>query len=194
MRQFNDPFFEKENLIALQGYSLQVFASGRVKVTFWEVGNRRIEYYAEWPKRDTEAYRRQHKRSVEHLTHHFEIVDTLRTKSDARAILRVHAKGDNNKTADNAHVLLSYSTNECIVVMNTLVHVWELPSEVLQAFFERSGPRQGASSVFNEYMPSYEHDWENATFGVVDYRRGFRSPKRNQHPGQANNNDDHLFY
>ena len=126
--------------------------------------------------------------------HHFDLVDTLRTESDARATLRVHVKGDNNKTADNAHVLLSYSTNECIVVMNTLVHSWELPSEVLQAFFERSGPRQGASSVFNECMPSYEHDWEDATFGVADYRKGFRSPKINQHPSHASNNDDGLSF
>lgn len=194
MTKYLDTFFEQEHLMELQGYRLQVFASGRVKLSFLDFGNRSTEYYAEWPKRDTEAYRRQRKRSVEHIPHHFDLVDTLRTQSDARAILRVHAKGDNNKTADNAHVLLSYSTNECIVVLNTLVQTWELPSEVLQVFFERSGPRQGASSVFNEYMPSYEHDWEDATFSVADYRKGFRSPKIKQHPSHATENDDHLFY
>ena len=165
-----------------------------MKLSFPDVGNRSTEYYAEWPKRDTEAYLRQRKRSVEHVPHHIDLVDTLRTERSTRAILSIHLKGDNNKTADNAHVLLSYSTNECIVVMNTLVHSWELPSEVLQAFFERSGPRQGASSVFNECMPSYEHDWEDATFGVADYRKGFRSPKINQHPSHASNNDDGLSF
>ena len=194
MTKYLDTFFEQEHLMELQGYRLQVFASGRVKLSFPDVGNRSTEYYAEWPKRDTEAYRRQHKRSVEHIPHHFDLVDTLRIERSTRAILRVHVKGDNNKTADNAHVLLSYSTNECIVVMDMLVHSWELPSEVVQAFFERSGPRQGSSSVFNEYMPSYEHDWEDATFSVTDYRKGFRSPKINHHPGRASNNDDDLLF
>ena len=193
MTKYLDTFFKQEHLMELQGYRLQVFASGRVKLFFSVAGSKSVDYYSEWPKRDTEAYRRQHKRSVEHIPHHFDLVDTLRTESDARAILRVHVKGDNNKTADNAHLLLSYSTNECIVVMNALVHSWELPSEVLRAFFERSGPRQGASSVFNEYMPSYEHDWEDAAFSVADYRKGFRSPKINQHPSYATENDDHLF-
>ena len=194
MTKYLDTFFEQEHLMELQGYRLQVFASGRVKLSFLDVGNRSTEYYAEWPKRDTEAYRRQHKRSVEYIPHHFDLVDTLRTESDARATLRVHVKGDNNNTADNSHVLLSYSTNECIVVMNTLVHSWELPSEVLQAFFERNGPRKGVSSVFNEYMPSYEHDWEDTTFGVADYRKGFRSPQINRQPGHAIMDDDDLSY
>ena len=194
MTKYLDTFFEQKHLTELQGYRLQVFASGRVKLSFLDVGNRSVEYYAEWPKRDTEAYRRQYKRSVEHIPHHFELVDTLRTESDARAILRVHAKGDNNKTADNAHILLSYSTSECAVVLNALVHTWELPSEVLQKFYERNGPRKGVSSVFNEYMPSYEHDWEDATFDMSDYRQGFRSPKINQHPSHAINNDDHLSF
>ena len=194
MNKYFDTFFEQEHLLELQGYRLQVFASGRVKLSFLDVGNRSFEYYAEWPKRDIEAYRRQHKRSVEHIPHHFDLVDTLRTESCARATLRVHAKGDNNKTADNAHVLLSYSTNKCIVVMNTLVHIWKLPSEVLQAFIERNGPRTGVPSVFNEYMPSYEHDWEDATFGVADYRQGFRSPHTNQRPSHAINYDDDLLY
>ena len=194
MTKYLDTFFEQERLMELQGYRLQVFASGRVKLSFLDVGNRSIEYYGEWPKRDTEAYRRQHKRSGEHIPHHFDLLDTLGTERSTRAILRVHVKGDNNKTADNAHVLLSYSTNECIVVMNTLVHIWKLPSEVLLAFFERSGPRKGVPSVFNEYMPSYEHDWEDATFDAADYRKGFRSPKINQQSSHAINNDDDLFY
>ena len=194
MTKYLDTFFEQKHLTELQGYRLQVFASGRVKLSFLDVGNRSVEYYAEWPKRDKEAYRRQYKRSVEHIPHHFELVDTLRTESDARAILRVHAKGDNNKTADNAHILLSYSTSECAVVMNALVHTWELPSEVLQKFYERNGPRKGVSSVFNEYMPSYEHDWEDATFDMSDYRRGFRSPKINKHASHAIINDDHLSF
>lgn len=194
MNKYCDAFFEQQHLAELQGYRLQVFASGRVKLSFLDVGNRSVEYYAEWPKRDTEAYRRQHKRSAEHMPHHFDVVDTLRTQSDARAILRVHAKGDNNKTADNAHVLLSYSENECILVMNTLAHIWELPTEATQTFYERNGARTGVPSVFNEYMPSYEHDWETATFHKADYKEGFRSPKINQHPSHAINNDDDPLY
>ena len=194
MNKYFDTFFEHEHLMELQGYRLQVFASGRVKLSFLDVGNRSVEYYAEWPKRDTEAYRRQHKRSVEHIPHHFDLVDTQRTESGARATLRVHAKGDNNKTADNAHVLLSYSTNECIVVMNALVHSWELPSEVMQKFFERNGPRKGVSSVFNEYMPSYEHDWEDASFDEQDYRKGYRSPNANRlHAHEFTSHDELTF-
>ena len=79
MTKYLDTFFEHEHLMELQGYRLQVFASGRVKLSFPDVGNRSTEYYAEWPKRDTEAYRRQHKRSVEHSPQHFDLVDTLRT-------------------------------------------------------------------------------------------------------------------
>ena len=65
MTKYLDTFFEQEHLIELQGYRVQVFASGRVKLSFPDVGNRSTEYYAEWLKRDTEAYRRQRKRSVE---------------------------------------------------------------------------------------------------------------------------------
>ena len=57
MNKYLDTFFEQEHLMELQGYRLQVFASGRVKLSFLDVGNRSFEYYAEWPKRDIEVFR-----------------------------------------------------------------------------------------------------------------------------------------
>jgi hypothetical protein len=175
--KFHEPLFELQSLTALQGYSLQVFASGRMKLTLSDAGTQRYEYYADWPKRDTEAYRRQRKRSFDNLPNHFNIVDTLRAERDCRGILRIHEKGDNNRTADNAHVLISYSADVCFVVLNELIHTWELPPEVIQEFYSRAGERRGVSSIFNEYVPSFEHDWENATFTLKDYRCGYRIPK-----------------
>jgi hypothetical protein len=65
--KFHESLFELQSLTALQGYSLQVFASGRIKLTFSDAGTQRYEYYADWPKRDTEAYHRQRKRSFDNL-------------------------------------------------------------------------------------------------------------------------------
>jgi len=45
---------------------------------------------------------------------------------------------------------------------------------VIQALLSASGPRKGAASCFNEYMPSYEHDWYAATFQCSEYDVGFR--------------------
>ena len=58
----------------------------------------------------------------------------------------------------------------CHMVLNTLHHAWELPTEAVQAVHLRGGPKVGAASIFNEYMPSYEHDWMDAVFGAADYR------------------------
>ena len=44
MNKYCDAFFEQHHLAELQGYRLQVFASGRVKLSFLDVGNRSIEY------------------------------------------------------------------------------------------------------------------------------------------------------
>ena len=46
---------------------------------------------------------------------------------------------------------------------------WELPIEAVQAVHLRDGPRVGAANIFNQYMPSYEHDWMDAVFGSADY-------------------------
>ena len=39
--KFHEPLFELQSLTALQGYSLQVFASGRMKLTLSDAGTRR---------------------------------------------------------------------------------------------------------------------------------------------------------
>ena len=182
MKDFYNPSFELEALSELQGYSLQVFASGRVKLSFHNSHIQRYEYYAEWPKRDTEAFARQRKRSEEWCAHHFDLVDTLRSQWECRAILRVHLKGDNNKTADNAHVLMSCSQNLCVVVLSGLVHFWEIPTDVIQGFWGRQGAQKGVPSIFNEYMPSFEHDWSESHFCEDDYKKGYRNPARHAVP------------
>lgn len=82
----------------------------------------------------------------------------------------MHLKGDNNATVDHAHALTNINRKTCHVVLNTLHHTWELPTDAVQALHLRVGPKVGAASIFNEYLPSYEHDWMEAVFGSEDYR------------------------
>jgi hypothetical protein len=63
MKKFYDPKLSLETLQTYQGYSLQVFTSGRIKLSFHISHTRRVEYYAERPKRFREAYAKQHQRS-----------------------------------------------------------------------------------------------------------------------------------
>ena len=132
MNNYANHNFTPEALETFQGYSLQAFASGRIKLSFHRTHIHRDEYYAERPKRDAEAYHRQRRRSAEALPNHFALVDTLRTDRACGATLRVHLKGDNNKTADNAHVLLSWSIccgAEAMIVnvsFNSLFYGWLL--------------------------------------------------------------------
>ena len=190
MKTYTDPNFTPEVLESFQGYSLQAFASGRIKLSFHRTQAQRDEYYAERPKRDAEAYHRQRRRSAEALPNHFGLVDTLRTDRVWGAILRVHLKGDNNKTADNAHVLLSWSKNVCLVVLEQMVHAWELPSEAMISLCDGQGSRQGAASIFNEYMPSYEHDWQAADFNLTHYAKGYRPLETGTHFAAPKADDD----
>jgi hypothetical protein len=41
----------------------------------------------------------------------------------------------------------------------------------VQALHLRGGPKVGAASIFNQFMPSYEHDWMDALFGFEAYRQ-----------------------
>lgn len=193
MNNYTDPNFTHEALDSFQGYSLQAFASGRIKLSFHRNNAQRKEYYADRPKRDAEAYCRQRTRSAEALPNHFALVDTLRTNRACGAILRVHLKGDNNKTADNAHVLLSWSNNVCLVVLEQMVHAWELPTEAMISLCEGQGSRQGAASIFNEYMPSYEHDWQASDFNLTHYAKGYRPLKTGTHFAASKDDDDLNF-
>jgi len=194
MTDYTDPTFNRDTLKTFQGYSLQVFSSGRIKLSFHRTHTDRVEYYAEWPKRDAEAFDRQQRRSLETNPNHFALVDLLRSQCSTLAILRIHLKGNNNATADNAHVLLLPSTNTCHVILGTLHHRWEFPSEVMQAFYSRRGSRKGSASIFNEYMRSYDHDWDDASFTADDYSIGVRSAKPVQHRHWSIEDDPDLSF
>ena len=55
MTKYFDPYLSQEILETYQGYSLQVFASGRIKLSFHRSHKDRAEYYAVRPKRSGEA-------------------------------------------------------------------------------------------------------------------------------------------
>jgi hypothetical protein len=167
-----------EVLERYQGYSLQVFTSGRIKLAFHHSHTDRVEYYADCPKRHREAYTRQVKRSATALPEHYAVTEALLNASPATLTYRVHLKRDNNATADNAHVILETETDTCHVVLNDLHHQWVLPPTVCQALLARSGPRKGAAACFNEYLQAYDHDWQDATFTPADYREGYRAPDK----------------
>ena len=50
------------------------------------------------------------------------------------------------------------------VVLDALHHQWFLPRPVVNALLEASGPKKGHGSILNEYMATYEYDWEDAVF------------------------------
>ena len=59
MTKYIDPKLSQEALETYQGYSLQVFTSGRIKLSFHKSHKShkyRVEYYAECPRRFKEAY------------------------------------------------------------------------------------------------------------------------------------------
>jgi len=170
MNKYYDANLSQETLETYQGYSLQVFTSGRIKLSFHITHKHRNEYYAVRPNRFREAYAKQHQRSQLAYPEHFGLVSDILATCPNTLIHRVHLKGDNNATVDHAHALTDISGTTCHVVLNTLHHAWELPTEAVQAVHLRGGPKVGAASIFNEYMPSYEHDWMDAVFGAADYR------------------------
>ena len=62
--KYLDQNLTQETLETYQGYSLQVFTSGRIKLSFHRSHKDRVEYYADCPKRGREAYARQVNRSA----------------------------------------------------------------------------------------------------------------------------------
>jgi len=167
MTKYFDQKLSQDALETYQGYSLQVFTSGRFKLSFHITHAQRVEYYGECPKRYRTAYENQHSRSHQNMAEHFEIVADVLAASPHSLVHRVHLKGDNNATADNAHIVT-----------------------------DTDASRKGAASCFNEYMPSYEHDWQDIEFEMTDWHKGYRSPCK----AQANNgfhavphHDDDMF-
>ena len=76
----------------------------------------------------------------------------------------MHLKGDINATADNAHVLILTEKKHLHVLLDTLTHQWQLPIQVINSLVKASGPKKGRTAIFNEYMASYQQDWEHMTF------------------------------
>jgi hypothetical protein len=192
MNKYYDPKLSLETLQTYQGYSLQVFTSGRIKLSFHISHTQRVEYYAERPKRFREAYAKQRQRSSQGIPKHFALVDRIFENSPNTLIHRIHLKADNNATADHAHVLTDISNDRCHVILNTLCHHWDLPKNVVQTLHLRGGPKRGTASIFNEYMPSYEHDWEDARFTLKDYQYGYREQHNTR--GIADQNEERFDF
>ena len=64
MTKYIDPKLSQDALETYQGYSIQVFTSGRIKLSFHKSHKDRVEYYAVKPKRSREAYKSQYDRSA----------------------------------------------------------------------------------------------------------------------------------
>ena len=77
MNKYDDPNLSPQTLQTYQGYSLQVFTSGRIKLSFHISHTHRVEYYGECPKRFREAYARQAQRSFQVMSEHFACVDAI---------------------------------------------------------------------------------------------------------------------
>jgi hypothetical protein len=194
MTKYFDPDLSQETLETYQGYSLQVFASGRIKLSFHRSHKDRAEYYAVKPKRFREAYRRQYDRSASSMPEHYRLIEQLLAEHPESLLYRVHRKGDGNATADNAHVIVLMEKRRLHVLLDTLHHRWELPVQVLKALLSARGPKRGSPAIFNEYMASYQHDWEDVSFREQDYGEGYRADTFNRSVHHDDNRDDDLTF
>jgi hypothetical protein len=170
------PEFTPDILTTYLGYHLQLFRSGRAKISFQITPQKKVEFYADRPKRDRQGLLRQKKRAVTAIPKHFDLIATILSTAPDAKVFRLHEKGNNNATADNAHLLLSVEQATLWLVMSEVTHQWELTTPLAQILLEAKGKRLGEASIFNEYMPTYEHDWEDAEFGLDDYKVGPRIP------------------
>ena len=194
MTKYFDPDLSPETLQTYQGYSLQVFASGRIKLNFHRSHKDRAEYYAVKPKRFREAYRRQYDRSASSMPEHYRLIEQLLAEHPESLVYRVHRKGDSNATADHAHLIVLMEKRLLHVLLGTLHHRWELPVPVLKALLSARGPRRGSPAIFNEYMASYQHDWEDVSFREQDYGEGYRADTFNRSVHHDDNRDDDLTF
>ena len=194
MTKYIDPKLSQEILETYQGYSLQVFTSGRIKLSFHKSHKSRVEYYAVKPKRSREAYKRQYDRSALTKPEHYQLIEELLAEHPNSLIYRVHLKGDINATADNAHVLILIDKGFLYLVLGKLTHQWQLPIQVINALPTARGPKKGRSAIFNEYMASYQHDWVDMTFTEQDYRDGYRADTGNRSVHQVSHQDDDFTF
>lgn len=180
MTVFIRPEFTPSTLPTFNGYHLQIFASGRAKISLQTVtNNKKTEFYTALPKRDRDGLRRQQSRSLEALPDHFARIDQLLSDHPDAKVFRLHAKGDNNATADNAHLLASLEQASLWLVMSGVVHKWELTTMLVHVLLQGKGKRTGEASIFNEYAPTQDHDWQDAAFEMVDYAKGLREGSGN---------------
>jgi hypothetical protein len=175
MTVFIRPEFTPDTLLTFNGYHLQIFAAGRAKISLRTlVNNKKHEFYTALPKRDRAAFQRQKARSGATLPEHFAAINQLLSAHPDAKVFRVHAKGDNNATADNAHVVASLDQEARWLVMSGVVHRWELTTLLVHVLLEGKGKRTGEASIFYEYVPTQDHDWQDAEFVMADYAKGFR--------------------
>jgi hypothetical protein len=106
----------------------------------------------------------------------------------------VHLKGDINATADNAHVFILIDKGLLHLVLDTLTHQWQLPTQVINALLTASGLKKGRSAIFNAYMASYQHDWVDMSFTEQDYRDGYRDLRTKKAAFTQHDNDDDLSF
>ena len=194
MTKYIDPKLSQETLETYQGYSLQVFTSGRIKLSFHKSHKDRVEYYAVKPKRSREAYKRQYDRSALTKPEHYQLIEELRAEHPNSLIYRVHLKGDINATTDNAHVLVTTNKELLHLVLDKLTHQWQLPTQVINALLTASGPKKGRNAIFNEYMASYQHDWVDMSFTEQDYRNGYRADTGNRSVHHISHQDDDFTF
>ena len=121
------PEFTPGTLPTFNGYHLQIFEAGRAKLSLQTLSlKKKQEFYTALPKRDRDGLRRQKARSQAALPEHYASVDQLLSDHPDAKVFRLHAKGDNNATADNAHVIASLDQEALWLVMSGVVHQWEL--------------------------------------------------------------------
>jgi len=168
------PEFTPGTLPTYLGYHLQIFGAGRAKISLQTETKKKKEFYTALPKRDRAGLKRQKARSLSALPDHFDRIEQLLSDAPDAKVFRVHEKGNNNGTADNAHLLASLEEDALWLVMSGVVHRWALVGLLVHVLLEGKGKRTGEASLFNEYMPSYEHDWEDAAFEITDYKVGLR--------------------
>jgi hypothetical protein len=168
------PEFTPGILPTFNGYHLQIFAAGRAKISLQTATMKKNEFFAARPKKDRAALKRQKARSLAALPEHYAAVDQILSDHPDAKVFRLHEKGNNNATADNAHLLASLEEASLWLVMSGVVHKWVLSALLVHVLLEGKGKRVGEASIFNEYVPTQEHDWQDATFEMVDYAKGFR--------------------
>ena len=174
MTDYIHPQFTPEGLPTFVGYHLQIFTAGRAKISLQYEGAKKLNYFASCPKKDRQALARQKGRTGRLITDHYRLIDMLLDDVPDGRVLRVYLSGNTNKTADNAHVVVSIEQSCLWLILSEMVHQWVLPTPLAHIVLAGRGPKQGISSVFNEYMSSLEHDWQNATFEIGDYKCGLR--------------------